>query len=177
MGMSDVPRIDRAGLESLFGYTDFAWREITGVISRAGGDALTRPAPGSGWPALRDCLAHMLLAYHRWVDGLGELKSCELPGYGYDQFRTLTEVQAYRERVRANFRAQLDGDDGYLFTVQEFDIDGEPMAYSRAELLAHLLLHERAHHGDVTTLFYQLGIEPYMLLEYRFYVTEQRQRP
>lgn len=173
--MSDVARIDRPGLESLFGFTDFAWRQIADVIAEEGGDALTRPAPGSGWPALRNCLAHILLAYHRWVDGLGELKACELPGYGDDQFQTWSDVQAYRDRVRAALRAQLDSDDEYLFTVHDFDIDGEPMAYSRGELLAHLLLHERAHHGDVTTLFYQLGIEPDRMLEYRFYVTDRRQ--
>jgi uncharacterized damage-inducible protein DinB len=50
------------------------------------------------------------------------------------------------------------------------DVDGDPIQYSRGELITHLLLHERGHHGDVTTLFWQLGLEPETLLEYRFHL-------
>jgi uncharacterized damage-inducible protein DinB len=44
------------------------------------------------------------------------------------------------------------------------------IARSRGELVLHLLLHERGHHGDVTTLFWQLGIEPDIGLDYRFHL-------
>jgi hypothetical protein len=33
-----------------------------------------------------------------------------------------------------------------------------------------LLLHERGHHGDVTTLFWQLGVDAETQLEYRFHL-------
>ena len=36
-------------------------------------------------------------------------------------------------------------------------------------ILANLLLHKRGHHGDFTTLFWQLGIEQ-PALDYRQYV-------
>ena len=63
-----MPGMNRDAIEDLYSFTDFIWREIGEAIAAGGGDALlTRPAPGSGWPALRDCLAHMLLAYERWL--------------------------------------------------------------------------------------------------------------
>jgi uncharacterized damage-inducible protein DinB len=157
--------MNRDAVEDLFAYTDFAWRQITGTIVDAGEDVLSRAVPGSGWPALRDCLAHILLAYDRW---LAE-KPSGLPAYGDDDFRTIAELESYRAKVRARFRAYLDGSDEDLVAVRDVEIDGRPVPYSRAELLTHLLLHERGHHGDVTTLLYQLGIEP-PLLEYRFHL-------
>ena len=37
-------------------------------------------------------------------------------------------------------------------------------------MITHLLLHERGHHGDVTTLFWQLGFDTETVLEYRFHL-------
>ena len=53
------------------------------------------------------------------------------------------------------------------------NIDGEPMSYSAAEIFVHALLHERAHHGDLNTLLYQLGLEPVMV-EYRFSLPDRQ---
>ena len=50
------------------------------------------------------------------------------------------------------------------------NIDGERMPYSPATIFGHVLLHELRHHGDLNTLFYQLGAEGPMV-EYRFFVS------
>jgi uncharacterized damage-inducible protein DinB len=71
--------------------------------------------------------------------------------------------------MSASDRAGIE--DLFAYTV---NVDGEMLPYSRGELLTHLLLHERGHHGDVSTLFYQLGIEPDMRVEYRFHLLAQR---
>ena len=52
------------------------------------------------------------------------------------------------------------------------DIDGEPILYSPGEILAHVMLHERQHHGDLNTLLYQLGVD-IPIVEYRFSLPER----
>jgi len=131
---------------------------------------LTRPAPGSGWPALRDCLGHIVLAYQRWCSGLPERKTLEMDRFDPGAIATWDELAGYRSSARAELQSFLDSlSDEELVKVQDFDIDGDTIRYSYAELLTHLLLHERGHHGDVNTLFYQLGLETPML-EYRFHL-------
>jgi uncharacterized damage-inducible protein DinB len=67
-------------------------------------------------------------------------------------------------------RGQIAGwSDEELSETHDVNIYGEPIRYSRSELIVHLLLHERGHHGDVTTLFWQLGIDAPQL-EYRFHL-------
>src|SRR5206468_2136709 len=59
--------MDRAAIEELFTFTEYSWREHEHVIRPHGDRALMHPAPGSGWPALRDALAHICWAYVRWL--------------------------------------------------------------------------------------------------------------
>jgi uncharacterized damage-inducible protein DinB len=78
--------------------------------------------------------------------------------------------EGYRSTAREEFKSFLDTlSDEELAKVQDFDIDGDTVRYSYGELLTHLLLHERGHHGDVSTLFYQMGLEIPMT-EYRFHL-------
>lgn len=59
--------MDRAAIEELFTFTDHSWRVYEEVIRPLGDGLLTQPAPGSGWPALRDALVHINWAYIRWL--------------------------------------------------------------------------------------------------------------
>ncbi len=163
--------MDRVALQDLYDFTGFAWRQVIDAITDAGGDgALTRPAPGSGWPALRDCLGHIVLAYQRWCSGLPERKTLAMDRFDPGAIATLEEIEGHRSVARAEFQSFLDSlPDEELLKVQDFDIDGDDVRYSYGELLTHLLLHERGHHGDVTTLFYQLGMEV-PVIEYRFHL-------
>jgi hypothetical protein len=53
--------MDRAAIEELFTFTDYGWREYERAIRPHGDATLIAPAPGSGWPALRDApRAHQL---------------------------------------------------------------------------------------------------------------------
>ena len=125
------------------------------TIRPLGGDVLMRPAPGSGWPALRDALAHMNWAYVRW------LASPVAATTSRRNARTRGPIStSIGRRVRVNMRTYLDSlDEDELSAQREMSVDGEPMLYSPADIFVHVMLHERQHHGDLNTLLYQLGVE------------------
>jgi uncharacterized damage-inducible protein DinB len=52
------------------------------------------------------------------------------------------------------------------------NVDGRRLLDSPGEILVHVMLHERQHHGDLNTLLYQLGIE-IPIVEYRFSLPER----
>jgi uncharacterized damage-inducible protein DinB len=155
--------VDRAAIDELFAFTDYSWGEHERAIRPLGDDVLKKPAPGSGWPALSDALAHINWAYIRWLaDPVGTTDQPEGSVKSWD------ELQAYRRRVRGHAREYLDSlGEGELLTPREMNVDGETLLYSPADIFVHVLLHERQHHGDVNTLLYQLGVEP-PIVEYRF---------
>src|SRR5712691_5126629 len=161
--------MDKAALQDLFAYTGWAWEKIKGAIPDD--EVLRAVAPGSGWPDLRHCLAHIVLSYDRWVPAIVHLESRPLPDLPTDDFLTRPQIDTHRHRTREALQSHLDGWTGAELREQHVvDIDGEPVHYSRGELITHLLLHERGHHGDVTTLFWQLGLDSETLLEYRFHL-------
>jgi uncharacterized damage-inducible protein DinB len=163
------PRMDRASIEELFAFTDHGWHVYEETIRPLGDDVLVRPAPGSGWPALRDALAHINWAYVRWLASPKGTTDEEV-----EDIDSWNELDAYRRRQRDHARASFDAlDDLELATPREVDVDGEPMWYSPADIFAHTLLHERQHHGDLNTLLYQLGIEVPMI-EFRFSLPDRR---
>jgi uncharacterized damage-inducible protein DinB len=155
--------MDRTAIEELFTFTDHAWGVYEGVIRPLGDDVLTKPAPGSGWPALRDALVHMTWGYVRWLaDPAGTTDEPAERVASWDQ------LDAYRRRVWGHVREYLDslGDDE-LLAIRGMNVDGDLLRYSPAEIFAHAMLHERQHHGDVNTLLSQLGIE-IPIVEFRF---------
>jgi uncharacterized damage-inducible protein DinB len=165
--------VDDAALQDLFAYTGWAWDQIRAAIPDD--ETLRAVAPGSGWPALRNCLGHIVLAYDRWVPAIVALKTQPLPDLAPGDFLTWQQIDAHRRRTRDALRSHLDAwTDADLREVHEVDVDGEAIRYSRGELITHLLLHERGHHGDVTTLLWQLGHESETMLEYRFHLGRDR---
>ncbi len=160
-----MPAFNRPAIEELFDYTGFSWDGVLDATSECGVEYFTKPAPGSGWPSLRDVLGHVLFGYDRW---LAIMKGEPMRGFDPAGVQTLEELNEAYTSFRDEFRALLEVPDDDLFRVEDTMVDGEPIKYSRGELMAHLLLHERGHFGDITTLFYQLGVEPDMGLEYRF---------
>ncbi len=161
--------MDRAAIEELFVFTDYSWLEHERTIRPLGDQVLTEPAPGSGWPALRDALAHINWAYIRWLaDPAGTTDELA------ERVESWAALEGYRRRVRDHARGYLDrlGDEE-LVTPREMNVDGETMRYSPADIFAHVFLHERQHHGDLNTLLYQLGVE-IPIVEYRFSLPERR---
>jgi uncharacterized damage-inducible protein DinB len=161
--------MDRTAIDELFRFTEYSWREHDALIRPLGDDVLTKPAPGSGWPSLRDALAHINWAYIRWLaDPASTTDERVEPVNSWD------ELDAYRSRVRGLAREYVDSlDDAQLATPREMDVDGETLLYSPADIVVHTLLHERQHHGDVNTLLYQLGVDV-PIIEYRFSLPDRR---
>jgi uncharacterized damage-inducible protein DinB len=161
--------MERADIEKLFAFTDYGWREYEGTIRPLGDELLTKPAPGSGWPALRDALAHTNWAYVRWL--ADPFATTDEP---VERVTSWDELNAARRRVRDHARGYLDSlDDSELSTLRPMNVDGETLLYSPGEILVHVMLHERQHHGDLNTLLYQLGIE-IPIVEYRFSLPDRR---
>lgn len=160
--------MDRTALSDLFAFTDYSWCEYAGLLRPLGDDVLTKPAPGSGWPSLRNVLVHITWAYVRW---LAEPRSTSsIPP---EQIGSWDALEDYRRRVRAHSREYLDSlSDSELTTPDDMNIDGGTMRYSPADIFAHALLHERQHHGDLNTLLYQLGINV-PIVEYRFSLADR----
>jgi uncharacterized damage-inducible protein DinB len=155
--------MDRAAIDELFRFTEYSWREHEAVIHPLGDDLLTKPAPGSGWPALRDALVHINWAYVRWLSD--PARTTDEP---VGPVNSWDELDAYRGRVRGRAREYVDWlDDAELTTPREMDVDGGTFWYSPADIVVHTLLHERQHHGDVNTLLYELGLDV-PIVEYRF---------
>jgi len=162
--------MDRAAIEELFAYTDYAWRQYEATIRPLGDDALVKPVSGSGWPALRDAIGHLNWAYDRWLAAPARTIDIAI-----EPLNSWEDVKAYRQRVRGRFREYLDSlSDSELITPREMNIDGEMMAYSPADILTLLMLHEREHHGDINTLLYQMGVEAPQT-SYRVFLLEARQ--
>jgi uncharacterized damage-inducible protein DinB len=161
--------MDRAAIEELWSFTDYSWREYEDAIRPHGDATLIAPAPGSGWPALRDALTHINWAYVRWLqDPAG---TTDEP---VERVESWGELNVYRRRVRGHAREYFDslGDDE-LMRPREMNVDGETMRYGPADIFVHAFLHERQHHGDLNTLLYQLQID-IPIVEFRFSLPERR---
>jgi uncharacterized damage-inducible protein DinB len=155
--------MDRPAIKELFAFTDYSWRVYADAVRRLGDETLVKPAPGSGWPALRDAFVHINWAYVRWLADPNGTSAIDP-----EQIDSWDELQDYRGRVRGHSRRYFDSlSDDALVAPREMNIDGNPMLYSPADIFTHVLLHERQHHGDLNTLLYQLGLDSVMV-EYRF---------
>jgi uncharacterized damage-inducible protein DinB len=163
--------VNRDALEELSAYIDWAWGRYEVAIRPLGDELLVRAAPGSGWPALRDALAHINWAYDRWI--ADPTRTSDLP---VADIRSWAEVEIHRRRVRAVFNGYLASlSDAELATRREVNIDGELISHAPIDILTLLLMHEREHHGDLNTLLYQLGQEP-VQTSYRFFLVETGRR-
>jgi uncharacterized damage-inducible protein DinB len=152
---------DRRALSDLFEYTTFTWEAYGRAVARLPEGALTREAPGSGWPALRDVLFHLATAWDWW---LARRIGMSDPAEGSaEDIGTWDDLRAYREKVRGWLRRAIDdASDEDLAARTEPVFEGTPAKtnVTAGEIIAHILLHERGHHGDVSTLLSQLGAQP-----------------
>jgi len=98
--------MDKAALRDLFAYTGWAWEQISVAIPDDA--ALRAVAPGSGWPALRNCLAHIVLAYDRWIPAIVDLETRPLPDLAPNDFLTWPQIDAHRRRTRDELQSHLE---------------------------------------------------------------------
>jgi uncharacterized damage-inducible protein DinB len=159
--------LNRDALDDLYEYTDWTWKVFAKKIQSLPADTLTKPAPGSGWPALRDCYYHFVGTYDFFLHNVLHLGELIRPPK--ESIATWRDMEAYRHSTRATLRNALDDmPDGELYEVKTRiiaeQLGGEKL--SAADIFANLLVHERGHHGDISTLLYQLGHEP-PVVDYR----------
>jgi len=151
----------RETLQELFDFTTFTWKTYGNSVRRMAPDAIASPAPGSDWPALRNVLFHVATSWDNWLrDRLGYDEPLDATSEAVTSWDDLRE---HRERTRGWLRRVIDDtpEDELHARVQPMWQDtAAEMTVSVADILAHILLHERGHHGDVTTMLSQLGATP-----------------
>ncbi|MGB2695447.1 MAG: DinB family protein [Dehalococcoidia bacterium] len=168
--------LGREALRELYGYTEFTWNACASAVRTLPESALTRAIAGSGWPSLADTLRHIVSAYDGWLHET--LAAGPVVVERIEDVTTWEQLEEWRSKTRASFLRLLeDTPDAKLLdpsTRVWKEYDGG-MLMSIADVLAHVLLHERGHNGDVTTLLFQLGAEPPMT-DYGVYLYVKRRR-
>jgi uncharacterized damage-inducible protein DinB len=148
----------REALNDLVDYTDFTWETYGKLLRRLPDGALARPLADAGWPALRNVLFHLATA---WDDFLRDRLSIEDPlDDSPDAVASWSDLQERRDKIRGWLKRVIDeasDDDLHAQTLPMWEGTPGEMRVSLADVLAHILLHERGHHGDVTTILSQLG--------------------
>jgi uncharacterized damage-inducible protein DinB len=131
-----------------------------GVWARDAGlphDAFTARIPGSGWGSLRDALFHLAGGWDGWLrDRAGADDSLDLVA---ESIASWDDLQLHRLKVRGWLQRVLDDTSDEALRARTFET-GEGAAAIKSsvgDILTHILLHERGHHGDISTLLSQLG--------------------
>jgi uncharacterized damage-inducible protein DinB len=159
--------LNSEALHELYGYTEFTWAVYGRLVSQLARGRLTAPVTGSGWPSLAAAFRHLLRAYDTWLHerlGAGPI----VVAHGED-VATWEAFAEWREKVRGTVRRLLASDADEAVTVRRLlasDADEAVTedgswrrSMSKNDVLAHVLLHERGHHGDISTLFSAMGVE------------------
>jgi uncharacterized damage-inducible protein DinB len=164
--------LNREALDELYGYTEFTWAVYGKLVAQLAPGRLTAPVTGSGWPSLAAAFRHLLRAYDTWLHerlGAGSI----VVAHGED-VATWAAFEEWREKVRGTMRRLLASDDVTPTTEQ----DNWRRSMSKNDVLAHVLLHERGHHGDLSTLFSAVGVDmPSMDYGVYLYFKRQSQDP
>lgn len=156
--------MDRETIDELLAYTDYSWARHARVMEGLSDEQFTTPIPGSGWPAPREAFMHVVGAYDGWLNSRWGLSGAGEAEYEERQKMTSWEEMAdYRAKTRTDFRRALEVDDETLFGKRERESPFGVAILSPADVLTNLLMHERGHHGDISTLFYQMGVKGYIV--------------
>jgi len=148
--------VERA-LQELCDYTE-AWREKLRQSYAAlppGGWA--RPVTAGGAPvghgSLRDTVVHVVHVEEDWmvVDIQGQDVDLEADIYVPERFADVDGILARGAEVRERFREWIPRrQEPVHLPKRDFDT-------TVGDILMHVLLHEVAHHGDLTTILAALG--------------------
>jgi uncharacterized damage-inducible protein DinB len=147
---------DRAALNELFDYTTFTWETYGRSLAALAPDAFTQPIPDSGWQTLAGLLFHIALGWDDWLrDRVGVDDPLDATP---ESITSWDDLRPHRERVRGWLRRVIDETSDH--DLPERSIERPGTRVSVADILTHILLHERGHHGDVSTLLARLGATP-----------------
>jgi uncharacterized damage-inducible protein DinB len=159
--------IDRAALREMFDYTTFTSASYANSVRHLPEDAFCRAVDGSGWPSLRDALFHIASAWDGWIV---EASGSPHAIVERSDITSWDDVERCRAAMRGRLESVIDRtpDDRLYAPSWPIVPAGEP-EMSPAHAIAHILLHERGHHGDVSTLLSALGA-PVPGIDYMTYV-------
>ena len=166
----------RGAIQELFDYTSWAWERLERVIDGLPDGTYEASAPGSGWPSIAACVTHFVGATDGWLNmewGGIQVGELSYPAEWPNPVEDWAEMKAYYRRCQGAFRTALEVPDEVLYEKREyrlFENEDTVELMSRADILTNLVLHERGHHGDLNTLFHQLGIRSY-IMDYRYFRT------
>jgi uncharacterized damage-inducible protein DinB len=165
--------LDRDGLRELFDYTTYCWAVFGNSARGLPEGSFTQPVAGSGWPALRNALFHITTAWDDWLIARTGSDTVVLEA---DAFETFDELDELRATLRGLMWRVLDETPDDVFSGERLDLGTTSM--TRQEVIAHLLLHELRHHGDINTLLSQLGaaVPPSDYAVYRWFKQREQRR-
>jgi uncharacterized damage-inducible protein DinB len=167
---------DRDALRELLDYTDFTWAAYGNAVRTLPAGALTRPVAGSGWPSLHLALFHIAAAWDGWIcDRLGTPLTTPQPA----DVASWDHIAGIRATLRPLLRHIVEEtpDDALHAPTQTMSpATPAERVESIAGVAAHILLHERGHHGDVTTLLHAHGAQP-PPVDYLVYAFFRSRRP
>lgn len=171
--------MERAAIEELVEYTDFSWERHAKVMDTLSPEQFTAPVPGSGWPTLQRAFLHVVGAYDGWLNDDWGLNGGDFLFPAVETWDELfamvpswEKLQEYRVATRNALRKALQARDDEIFAKREFVLGFGPEQLSPADIITNLLMHERGHHGDISTLFDQLGLKS-DLVDWRFFITRR----
>jgi uncharacterized damage-inducible protein DinB len=169
----------RDGITELFDYTGWAWERFERIIDGLPEGAYADPVAGSGWPSIAACMTHFVAAYDGWINhefgglNLGEMS---YPATYPEPVTSWADMKTYYQRCRDSFRRALALPDDQFYAKKTYDIQEQPgdppEELSPADILANLVIHERGHHGDLSTLFHTLGVRSF-LVDFRYFTTRR----
>lgn len=163
--------MERACIAELLDYVDWAWERIERTIDDLPPRTFGEAVGGSGWPSLAACCFHATSAYDGWIHGEWALGNGEYIATTDEPITAFDDFKEYRRLCMDAARGVLDLDDDAFYGRQRFEIEpGVIEEMSPADVLSNLVLHERGHHGDVNTIFHQLGVRSY-IIDYRYFIT------
>jgi uncharacterized damage-inducible protein DinB len=145
--------MNREALRELFDYTTFTWAALGESVRSLPAEAFAQPVEGSGWPSLRNALFHIAAAWDGWIC---EQTGNELKEVEREDMTTWDELDAIRSTIRPLLRQIIDETPDEAFDTPGPAVSGRPGS-APSEIIAHILLHERGHHGDLSTLLHALG--------------------
>lgn len=150
--------MNREALNELFDFTTFTWAAYARMMRGLTDEDLVRPIENAGWSSLREALVHLAAA---WDGYLSEKAGIPFTEFDIDTIVTWEVIQSICAQSRGWMRTILDVmTDAQLFeeTSPTWDAQQDASRSTVADVILHILLHERGHHGDITTLFSQLGV-------------------
>jgi len=168
--------MQRDAITELFDYTGWAWERFERVIDGLPEGIYATPVAGSGWPSIAACMTHFVRAYDGWINGDWALDRGEIsyPGKWPGPVNSWGDMKAYHERCRESFHGVLALPDDAFYAKKTYpgDSGDPPEDMSPADIVANLVVHERGHHGDLNTLFHQLGVRSF-IVDFRYFTTRR----